>query len=129
MDSIAINRLRESIKDAREIRLACLQSSSDIKVIHERAVRLYFNLCLIFDQVYAGLGRALLRANEVNRDVDKFICLDDVKSRYFSLPASDRDAILERARLTLPPMSQNDGDAVLVAALELLAAGERHHDE
>ena len=57
VDSIAFDRLRESIKDAREIRLACLESYSDINVIHERAVRINFNLCLISDEVYAVLGR------------------------------------------------------------------------
>ncbi len=104
MNSIAQQKLRESFSDAREIRLECLKSFSNIKLIHERAVRLYFNLCLIFDGVNAPTDNVVSRKNGID-----------------SLAGPKRDALLERARQTLPPKCQHDADAVMVAALEMLA--------
>ena len=106
MESIARQKLRESISDAREIRLECLKSFSNINLIHERAVRLYFNLCLIFDRVSAPPDLVASRRTDID-----------------SMAGPERDALLERARQTLPPKSQNDADAVMIAALEMLTNG------
>ena len=106
MKSIARQKLRESISDAREIRLECLKSFSNINRIHERAVRIYFNLCLIFDDVYASLDPVMIRNDHIA-----------------SLSGQDCDELFERARQTLPPKNQHDADAVMIAALEMLANG------
>jgi len=110
MNPEAHRKLEESIEEAREIRFECLKLYPDINLIHERAHRLYFKLCQIFDYGKGSLSGTPHRKNAMH-------------ARFESLSSPERDELLERARQTLPSKSHNDGDGVLVAALELLATG------
>ncbi len=125
MDSVAQRRLRESIKDARDIRLECLKTYADINVIQDRAVRIFFNPCVIFDEVYTSLIGISPRVRDIKQNEDRFTTLESIYEHYDSLAGPELDALLERARQTLPPRSQNDADAVHIAALEILAAGRK----
>ncbi len=120
MESITLQRLLDSISDVADIRLECLKTNPNISLVLERTLRLDEHLCFVFDEVQdAGTQRTV---RDAKKEADPSVTLKTMRERFNSLPGADRDALLERARQTLPPRSHNDADAVLIAAFDMFCA-------
>ncbi len=127
MDSLVLQRLIASLTDVMDIKLECLKSNYDINLIHERTTRLNQTLNYVFDEVFTALhesGQIQQKLKLHNELIHTLASMDA------HLPGPDSDALIERARQSLVPRSQNDPDAVLLAALEILRKnGKECHEE
>ncbi len=126
MDNMALQRLVSSINQITDIRLECFKTDPDIHRIREKAVLLDVNLGIIIDEVYLALMDATnYPLGDKRREEGRFAIMAAMQKCFDSLSGPERVLLLERARQTLPPRSHNDANAVLIAALELLYAGQK----
>ena len=129
MDSLVLQILIASLTDVMDINLECLKSSSDINVIHERTKRLNHTLNYVFDEVFTALHESGQYRQKLNHHNELTNTLASMNARFQSLTGSERDVLLERARQALAPRNQNDPDAVLLAALEILRTNRKECHE
>jgi hypothetical protein len=130
MDSLVLQRLIASLTDVMDINLECLKSSSDINMIHERTKRLNHTLNYVFDEVFTALHESGQYRQKLNHHNELTNTLASMNARFQSLTGSERDVLLERARQALAPRNQNDPDAVLLLALEILRRnGKECHEK
>ena len=126
MGNMALQRLVSSINQITDIRLECFKTDPDIHLIREKAVLLDVNLGIIIDEVYFVLmGATNYPLRDKRREEGRSAIMAAMEKCFDSLSGPERVLLLERARQTLPPRSHNDANAVLIAALELLYAGQK----